>query len=78
VTGPFPPPVSIDNSPDPKSDSNERNKMEKMKVKEIEKKLRRLLLAEKRRDENRPASESKPPERRVIRRRKGIPDLDIA
>jgi hypothetical protein len=51
--------------------------MEETKVREIEKRLRQLLLAEKTRDENRPATESKPTARRVIRRRKGIPDLDI-
>lgn len=52
--------------------------MEEEKRKKIEAKLRHMLmLADQSREENRPAAESKPPGIRVIRRRKGEPDMQI-
>jgi hypothetical protein len=54
-------------------------KMDEHKKKLLEEQLRELfLMEEKSADENRTSSENKPVGPRVIRRRKGAPDLKIA
>jgi hypothetical protein len=53
--------------------------MDEHKKRLLEEQLRELfLMEEKSADENKTSSENKPAGPRVIRRRKGVPDLKIA